>query len=114
MPKKAPGEFRLIHNLSYPQGTSVNDAIPAELASVKYATFIQAVKLKRSLAKGALMAKCDVEAAFRLLPVHPHDFKFLGFKFEGNYYVGKAMPMGCSISCAAFESFNTFLDWALH
>ena len=28
VPKKDPSEFRLIHHLSYPQGTSVNDFIP--------------------------------------------------------------------------------------
>ena len=28
VPKKAPGEFRLIHHLSFPEGSSVNDGIP--------------------------------------------------------------------------------------
>ena len=27
VPKKSPGEFRLIHHLSYPKGTSINDDI---------------------------------------------------------------------------------------
>ena len=35
--KKVPGEFCLIHHLSFPEGTSVNDAIPPELCSVRYA-----------------------------------------------------------------------------
>lgn len=47
------------------------------------------------------------------MPVHPNDFWLLGFKFQGNYYIDKAMPMGCSIVCSAFETFSTFLDWAL-
>lgn len=34
VPKKAEGEFRLIHHLSYPKGASVNDAIAPELCSV--------------------------------------------------------------------------------
>lgn len=35
VPKKLPGEFRLIHHLSYPEGLSVNDGIPKELATRK-------------------------------------------------------------------------------
>ena len=30
VPKKLPGDFRVIHNLSYPEGESVNDYIPQE------------------------------------------------------------------------------------
>ncbi|XP_077778992.1 uncharacterized protein LOC144326320 [Podarcis muralis] len=113
VPKKAPGEFRMIHNLSYPKGSSVNDAIPQEMCTVKYASFDQAVRLVRSFGRGAFMAKCDIESAFRLLPVHPEDYRWLGFKFQGAYFIDKAMPMGCSISCTAFETFSTFLEWAL-
>nr|XP_034972425.1 uncharacterized protein LOC118085646 [Zootoca vivipara] len=113
VPKKVPGEFRLIHNLSYPKGGSVNDAIPREQCSVHYASLDHAIKLVRECGPGALMAKCDIESAFRLLPVHPHDFRFLGFKFQDNWYFDKAMPMGCSIACAAFETFSTFVEWAM-
>ncbi|XP_077790723.1 uncharacterized protein LOC144328926 [Podarcis muralis] len=113
VPKKAPGEFRMIHNLSYPKGSSVNDAIPHEMCTVKYSSFDQAVRLVRSFGSGAFLAKCDIESAFRLLPVHPEDHRWLGFKFQGAYFIDKAMPMGCSIACAAFETFSTFLEWAL-
>lgn len=36
VPKKNSGEFRVIHHLSYPEGTSVNDGIPSEFCSVQY------------------------------------------------------------------------------
>ena len=32
VPKKAPGEFRLIHHLSWPEGNSVNDHIDPVLS----------------------------------------------------------------------------------
>lgn len=32
--KKTPGEFRMIHHLSYPEGSSVNDYIPKDMSSV--------------------------------------------------------------------------------
>jgi hypothetical protein len=35
------------------------------------------------------------------------------FTLLGKYYIDKCLPMGCSISCALFEKFVTFLQWAL-
>ena len=67
----------------------------------------------RKFGPGAMLAKCDIESAFRLLPIHPQDFWLLGFQFNGAFYFDKAMPMGCSVACAAFEAFSTFLEWAL-
>ncbi|XP_053106618.1 uncharacterized protein LOC128325152 isoform X1 [Hemicordylus capensis] len=113
VPKKASGEYRLIHHLSFPHGSSVNDGIPEGLCSVKYTSFDQAVQVVRSCGRGALMAKCDIESAFRLLPVHPADFNLVGFAFQGQFYIDRALPMGCSISCAAFEAFSSMLEWAL-
>ena len=43
VPKKSPGEFRMIHHLSYPEGSSMNDFIPKELSSVQYDTMYDAV-----------------------------------------------------------------------
>lgn len=43
IPKKVPGEFRLIHHLSFPKGSSVNDGIPSEHSCVSYATIDQAI-----------------------------------------------------------------------
>lgn len=83
VPKKTPGEHRLIHHLSYPKGDSVNDAIPELLCSVRYTSFDQAVQMVKRCGPGAEMAKCDIKSAFRLLPVHPEDFDLLGFMFEG-------------------------------
>lgn len=47
VPKKAAGEFRLIHHLSYPHGESGNDAIPADLCTVRYMSFNQALGVVR-------------------------------------------------------------------
>ncbi|XP_061185481.1 uncharacterized protein LOC133193533 [Saccostrea echinata] len=65
------------------------------------------------LGKGALLGKMDIKSAFRLLPIKPNDFCLLGFKFEGKYYIDKCLPFGCSISCATFEKFASFLEWAV-
>ena len=111
--KKLPGEFRLIHHLSHPKGDSLNDHIDQNLCSVQYTKFDAAVQMVLRLGKGALLAKADVKSAFRLIPISRADFQLLGFKFEGKYYFDKALPFGCSISCATFEAFACFIDWAV-
>ena len=110
VPKKTSG-WRLITHLSYPPSNSVNDFIDENLTSVQYSSFDNAVSIVQKLGKNAKIGKMDIKSAFRLLPVYPGDFDLLGFKIGNKYYIDKCMPMGCSISCATFEHFSTFLHW---
>lgn len=113
VPKKEPNKFRLIHHLSFPKGASVNDAIAPEMCAVTYTSFDAAVSWVRRYGRGALLAKADIESAFRLLPVHPDSFHLLGCTWNGAFYVDRCLPMGCSISCAFFEKFSSFLEWVV-
>ena len=45
VPKKTPGEFRIIHLLSYPESSSVNDFIPSEKSTVHYASISDAIAI---------------------------------------------------------------------
>ena len=38
VPKKAPGEVKLIHHLSHPHGSSIRDGIPTDCSTVQYAS----------------------------------------------------------------------------
>ena len=111
MPKKSPGEFRLIHHLSYPAGSSVNDGIPKELATVRYATIDDAIRLVKLLGKGCFLAKTDIKSAFRIIPIAPRDFPLLGIEWQGKFYFDKCLPIGCSSSCQIFETLSTGLEW---
>ncbi|OCT76152.1 hypothetical protein XELAEV_18031341mg [Xenopus laevis] len=113
VPKKEPGKFRLIHHLSFPKGSSVNDGIDSDESRVQYTSFDGALELVRGAGKGALMAKSDIESAFRLLPVHPECFHLLGCALGGAYFVDMCLPMGCSISCYYFKLFSSFLEWVV-
>lgn len=113
VPKAEPGKFRLIHHLSYPHGGSINDGIDREVCAVQYTSFDEAVNLVIQMGKGALMAKADIESAFRLLPINPGDFQLLGIKVLDKFYVDKALPMGASCSPAHFELFSTFIEWVV-
>ena len=85
VPKKTPGDFRMIHHLSYPKGKSVNDGISPEHSSVQYANIDQAIKrIKQS--GGSYLAKTDIKRAFRILPINPQDYHLLGMKWNGQYY----------------------------
>ena len=85
VPKKSPGEFRMIHHLSYPEGSSVNDFIPKEISSVQYATIQDAIDFIRHSPTPVYMAKVDVESAFRIIPVFPADRPLLGFQWKGKF-----------------------------
>ena len=64
-----PGKWRLITNLSFPPGRSVNDGIDPVLCSLSYTTVDRVAEIVVQLGAGALLAKVDIESAFRLIPV---------------------------------------------
>lgn len=111
VPKKGVNEFRLIHHLSYPEGSSINDFIPDDLCSVFYTTVDDAISIIKTMGRECLLAKTDIASGFRILPVHPDDHELLGIQFQDRFYYDKCLPMGCSISCSKFESFSTALEW---
>ena len=86
IPKKTPGEFRLIHHLSYPGGSSVNDGISPEFSSVRYATITDAIRHIRAAGTGCFLSKTDIKNAFRIIPVHPSDYNLLVIQWRGQYY----------------------------
>lgn len=110
MTKKASGEFRLIHHLSYPEGNSINDHIPDHLCTVQYQSVDTAISLIQQLGPGALLAKTDIENAYKQVPIHPTDFELLGFQIGNDYYYDKTQPFGLSYSCNLFEKFSTALQ----
>ena len=61
MPKKSPGEFRLIHHLSFPKGSSLNDGISSENTRVTYATVEDAIRFIKSVGSGCFLAKTDIK-----------------------------------------------------
>lgn len=110
IPKKTPSEFRLIHHLSSPKGSSVNDGISPEFSSVRYSTIADAIRHIRAVGTGCFSSKTDIKNAVRIIPVHPTDYNLLGMKSRDQYYFDKCMPMGCSSSCHTFELFSSALE----
>ena len=111
VPKKTPGEFRLIHHLSYPRGSSVNDGISPDHTSVSYATISDSIRHIKAAGRGCFLAKIDVKNAFRIIPIRPLDYGLLGMRRRNLYYYDRCMPMGCSSSCKTFEILSTAMEW---
>ncbi len=111
VPKKTPGEFRLIHHLSFPHGASINDSISSEHTAVCYSRVDDAISMIKNLGKGCFLAKTDIKNAFRIIPICPQDYDLLGIFWQGKFYYDRAMPMGCASSCRTFETFSTALQW---
>lgn len=111
VPKKAFGEYRLIHHLSFQNGDSVNDGIAQEHTTVTYARVDDAIALIKRTGRGSFLAKTDIKSAFRIIPIQPSDYDLLGISWQGKYYYDRAMPMGCASSCRTFEMFSTALEW---
>ncbi|PFX14401.1 hypothetical protein AWC38_SpisGene21445 [Stylophora pistillata] len=67
-------------------GSSVNDHIPEEFSSVRYASISHAISVIKQLGAGCFMAKTDIKSAFRIIPFHPKDNSLLGMKWANQYY----------------------------
>ncbi len=105
IPKKSkPGKWRLIIDLSAPDGHSVNDGIDKTMCYVK----IDHVVL--SLPPGALMAKIDIQHAYRNVPVHPDD-RHLRWKDE--VLIDKVLPFGLRSAPFIFTAVADALQWII-
>ncbi|MCP4262038.1 MAG: hypothetical protein GY774_31735, partial [Planctomycetes bacterium] len=113
IPKKESGKVRLIHNLSFPYGDSVNSHTPRDFCTVHYETLDDCLKIVSLLGKNSLIAKADLADAYNCLLVSKLDFKFLGFSWKSKFYFGKTLPMGAGISCQQFERLSTAVQWIL-
>lgn len=112
VPKRSGG-WRLITNLSFPEGHSVNDFVEPDFRHVNYALFDRAVTIVQTIGKSAFCCKADIKSAFNLCPVAPADFDLLGIKSEDGYWVQKMLPQGSASACFIFEKFASFLDWLI-
>lgn len=114
IPKKSkPGKWRLIIDLSAPEGHSVNDGIRKELASLSYISVDDIVACVLQYGKGALLAKRDIKQAYRNLQVHPQDRVLLGMRWDGLVYVDTALPFGLRSAPLIFTAVADALTWII-
>lgn len=73
VPKSEPGKYRVIHDLSFPEGASVNDGIPDNISACTYGLLDEVLRQIWLHGKGSLMAKLDISEAYKHVPVHSSD-----------------------------------------
>ena len=114
IPKKGqPGKWRLIVDLSAPKGNSVNDGIDPSQFSLQYVRIDEIISMVSHYGPGALMAKFDVESAYRNIAIHPEDRYLLGMKWRGQYFVDLALPFGLRSAPYIFNSVADLVEWIL-
>ncbi len=114
IPKKSkPGKFRLILNLSAPEGASVNDGISKELATLSYVSLDQVADTAARLGRGSLLAKMDIKQAYRQVSVHPQDRRLLGMLWEDKVYVDTTLPFGLRSAPLVFTAVADAAQWVM-
>lgn len=114
IPKRGQaGKWRLIVDLSSPRGASVNDGINPESFTLQYIRVDTIIRMVAKFGPGALIAKFDVEAAYRNIPVNPVDRYLLGMKWRGNYFVDLTLPFGLRSAPFIFDSVASIVEWIL-
>ena len=107
------GKWRLITDLSFPLGLSVNDGVDPLLCSLSYTTVDHVAEVVVSLGVGALLAKVDIESAYRLIPVQPEDRPLQAMRWGDQMYVDPMLPFGSRSAPKIFNAVADALHWYL-
>ena len=101
--KRSPGKHRVIHDLSWPPGQSVNEGIYVD-CSVRYVTIDHITDRIKSFGKiGVKISKLDLEDAYKHIFVRPEDRHLLGCVWDyiddkgdtrRKYFMDLTLPFG--------------------
>ncbi|KAI8482867.1 cytoplasmic pattern recognition receptor signaling pathway in response to virus [Branchiostoma belcheri] len=108
VPKGSEGARRVVVDLSFPPGSSVNDGIsstqylgdPLHLTLPSHEAFESLIRQK---GPGCLLFKRDLSRAYRQIPVDPHDYHLLGFTWQDNFYYDTSFPFGLRSAAMACQ-----------
>ena len=111
IPKGSSGKWRLIVDMSAPEGASVNDGIDEARSALSYVGVGDAVRGITSFGRGTLLAKVDIKSAYRNIPVHPDDRWLMGMQWGGALYVDTALPFGLRSAPKIFTAVADAVEW---
>ena len=98
---------RVIIDLSFPQGQSVNAGVVKDVYlntpfALKLPTIDQITAQVKALDKGCKLYKVDISRAFRHIKLDPKEYDFLGLRHDA-YYVDTCLPFGYRNGSALFQ-----------
>ena len=82
---RGTGWWRMIVDLSCPEGTSINDGISSDLCSLKHSLVEDALQFIRGLGQHILLIKVDLKSAYRMVPIHSADRHLFGIRWNGMF-----------------------------
>lgn len=102
-PKKDPGARRIILDLSFPTGASVNSGIQkntfeGELVQYTLPAISDLADMVKDMGPGGYIWKADLERAYRQLRVDPLAVPLLGMAHKGRIFVDICPAFGCRTS----------------
>ena len=112
VPKKESQKRRVIVDLSFPIGQSVNDGVlkkhfQGSPCSFKLPTVSDLADLVATLGPGTVLWKADLERAYRQLRSDPLDYPLMGVLHRGRYFTDICRSFGCRGSATAQQRVST-------
>jgi hypothetical protein len=106
---------RIIH-MSYPRHsatiTSVNESIPKDYAPSTCTRTQDVLNLILEAGHGALLSIIDIKSAFRHIPIHAADHRFMGFRdSKNNIYYEVTAPFGMRSSPGLYDMLAQALEY---
>ena len=117
-PKKNTEERRVVVDLSFKQGSSVNAGIvrgwyQGKPYKFELPTILDLLERVKQLGSGCFLWSTDLARAYRQLRVCPLSYPLLGMMYEGLYYIDLAPPFGCRTSALACDRTTKAVEWLL-
>ena len=115
---KPDGGVRVIVDLSWPLGQSVNSCVTPKYFDnvefkLKYPTIDSLMEKINAIGPDALLYKIDLERAFRNLRIDPFDYPVLGLKWKNSIFVDLGVPFGFATGAASCQSCTDLVTWKL-
>ena len=107
-PKKESELRRVVVDLSWPRGLSINDGIPShqylgEPINLTLPTVDYMTQRVRDLGSGCLMYKLDLSRGYRQLRLDPLDWPLMSIQHQGQYYMDMCPPFGLRTAALMME-----------
>ena len=116
--RKRSLKHRIIHDLSWPPGESINDFIDVDESSVTYMSVDDVTTKLKSYGPGSYMATLDLADAYKSIRVRPEDWHLLGAVWitdtgDKQYYFDQTLPFGLRSSAKIFTEFAKALKYVM-
>ena len=116
VPKSNSTERRIIMDLSFPKGHSVNDCIDkhdylGERVDLHYPNVDNLVDIIKQKGPHCHIFKRDLRRAYRQIPLDPKNYNLVGFSWRQHIFVDKVLPMGLTSSAYICQRITTAVSF---